>query len=354
MNAKHHIGTLCLLAGGAWALPALAQDGAVVYGVVDTFLTRIDVEGKAPATRIDASGAAASRLGVRGTENLGNGIKANFTLEAGLNSNDGSGADTYRLFNRQAWVGLSTSWGEFRLGRQNTPQFYMNGKFDAFGGTTQASGWNNFAGAALRVDNAVGLFTDVAGVKLHLLWARGALAGAPLLPEVAGNRNWHLAAEYERGPWYLGINHEDVANTALPYRVRRTALGTSWRFGPAWKAFLAVNRERASDRSIDSALYSASVLYDCTASSSIAVGYAAFSDHQSGQGHGSAHQASIQYRYRFSKRTMAYAGYAQLDQQGSRNSFVLAGAAVVQPGARITAAPGGAITGWQLGLTHVF
>lgn len=51
---------------------------------------------------------------------------------------------------------------------------------------------------------------------------------------------------------------------------------------------------------------------------------------------------------------MAYAGYAQLDQQGSRNSFVLAGATVVQPGARITATPGGAITGWQLGLTHVF
>jgi predicted porin len=348
-------GLAASLAALANCVPAVAQDHAVVYGVVDTFITRIAADGAPAVSRMDASGLFASRLGVRGGEDLGDGLKASYTLEMGINSDDGSGADGNRLFNRQSWVGLSNKWGEVRLGRQNTPQFTMNGKFDAFGGTTQASGWNNFAGAALRVDNAVGVYTaDMEGFKAQALFARGAVGGGPLLPEVAGNRNLHLALEYERGPWYAGLNYEGVNNTALAYQVRRSAASLSYRFDQHWKLFGAMNRERSSDRTIDSNLYSVSLLYSLTGPASLAVGYAGLRDHVSGKGHGGAGQASLLFRYYFSKRTTLYAGYADLRQRGQRSNFVLAGAAVVQPAARIAAVPGGGITGWQLGVAHWF
>lgn len=353
---KHSkVGLMASLVSIGMVNPAWAQTNVTIYGVVDTFFTNIHATGVPSVTRMDSSGLYASRIGFKGSEDLGNGLKANFVLENGFNSEDGSQADSNRLFNRQSWVGLSGDLGEIRLGRQNTPQFYMNGKFDAFGGTTQASGWNNFFGATLRVDNAIGIFSpDMNGFKVQGLFARGAIAGATPLPQVSGNNNMHLAAEYEKGPVYVGINYEEISNTALVYKVKRTALGASYRLSDQWKVFAAADREIASDNSIDSNLYSVSALYGFTPTSSLAFGYASIRDHVSGKGHGSATEPSILYRYMLSKRTTLYSGYSYLKQQDNRNSFVLGGAAVVQSAARVASVPGGTISGVQIGIVHFF
>ncbi|PUA19323.1 porin [Glaciimonas sp. PCH181] len=349
------VGLSASLIGAGMANPAAAQTNVTIYGVVDTFMTNIHATGVPSVTRMDASGLYPSRLGFKGNEDLGAGLKANFVLESGFNSQDGSQADSNRLFNRQSWVGLSSQWGEFRLGRQNTPQFYMNGKFDAFGGTTQASGWNNMFGATLRVDNAIGIFSpDMNGFKVQGLFGRGAIAGGTPLPEVSGNNNLHMAAEYEKGAFYAGINYEEISNTALAYKAKRTAVGTSYRINDQWKVFAAIDREIATDNSIDSNLYSVSALYSFTPVSSLAFGYAATRDHVTGKGHGNAVEPSVLYRYMLSKRTTLYSGYSHLKQQDNRNSFVLGGAAVVQSAARVASVPGGTINGVQLGIVHFF
>lgn len=349
------VGLIASLAGAGMANPAAAQSNITIYGVADTFLTNIHATGMPSVTRMDSSGLYASRLGFKGAEDLGDGLKANFVLESGLNSEDGSQADSNRLFNRQSWAGLSSNWGEFRLGRQNTPQFYMNGKFDAFNGTTQASGWNNMFGATLRVDNAIGIFSpDINGFKVQGLFARGAVGGATPLPQVGGNNNLHLAAEYEKGPLYVGVNFEEISNTALTYKVKRTAAATSYRLNDKWKVFVAADRDSASNNSINSNLYSLSALYSFAPASSLAFGYASTHDHVTGSGHGGATEPSILYRYMLSKRTTIYSGYSHLQQQDNRGSFILGGAAVVQPAARVTSAPGGTINGLQLGIVHFF
>jgi predicted porin len=349
------IGLAATLSGLSACNVVTAQGITTVYGIIDTFLINIHAEDVPAATRVDTGGLYASRLGVRGSENLGSILQANYALEIGFNSDDGSQADMNRLFSRQSWVGLSQRWGELRFGRQNTPQFTMNSKFDAFGATRQVSGWNNMFGAALRVDNAVGFFSsDVGGFKLHALFARGALAGGAPLPEVSGNRNVHLALEYEKGPLYAGINHEKISNTALAYQVKRSALGMSYQVNQQWQLFAAVNRELASNGSIDSNLYSISLRYNFSTASSLGAGYVALRDHAAGAGHGGAAQSSIQYRYGFSKRTTLYAGYSHLRQRGQRNSFGLGGAAVVQPAAPIAAMPGGEISGLHVGIVHFF
>ncbi len=115
------LAALCALSGAAFA--QAAPSTVTVYGVLDEYLTYVKPEGVPAVRRLDSSGMLASRVGFRGREDLGGGLAANFTLEAGLNANDGSNADGNRFFNRQSWVGLSGTWGEVRFGRQNTPQY---------------------------------------------------------------------------------------------------------------------------------------------------------------------------------------------------------------------------------------
>jgi predicted porin len=343
----------------AMAAPALAQGAngnVVLFGVVDEYLASIHPQGGGSVTRLDSSGLLASRWGVHGREDLGGGLAANFWLEAGLNANDGSRADGNRAFNRQSWVGLSGGWGELRLGRQNTPQFYMNGKFDAFNGATYASGWNNVTGAAPRVDDAIGYFSPAFGaVKAQLLVARGALAGAPIAPQVAGNQNVHAALEYEVPAAYVGLNYESVDSTAVAYTTKRTGLGASYAITPRWRVFGAWGHETRSDDSLKQNLYSISAAWQATPAGVLAFGWFRLADKLSGTGHGNADQASVQYRYALSRRTTIYSALARIKQHGLRNNLSLGGAAVVEAGARPTSpVPGGSVSGMQVGITHTF
>lgn len=335
---------------------ARAQSSVTLYGVVDTFITSIHADGKPSVTQMDSSGLYASRFGIRGNEDLGGGYKTTFALESGLNLNDGSQADPNRFFNRQAWVGLANAqYGEVRFGRQNTPQYLMNGKIDAFYAAAQASGWNNMFGAPTRVDNAIGYISPViAGFKFQGLYARGAVAGGAILPQDQGNQNFHVALEYEKGPVYLGTNYEQVKNEILGFTMKRAAGGGSYTLDKHWQFFASADDEKASNDSVHTNLLATSLAYSFTIASRLALGYAYTRDHVSGTGHGNASEVGAMYTYAFSKQTTVYAAYSRLSQQGTRNSFVLGGAAVVEPSAHITSVPGGTINGVQVGIVHFF
>ncbi|MDH6592965.1 putative porin [Variovorax sp. TBS-050B] len=106
------------------------------------------------------SGYNTSRLGFRGTEDLGGGLAASFWLEAPIKNDDGSeGAAT---FSRRATVSLSGGFGEFRLGRDYTPTFWNNSVFDPFGtngvGTNLIHTAGGLFGSPTRASNTVGYF----------------------------------------------------------------------------------------------------------------------------------------------------------------------------------------------------
>ncbi len=130
---------------------AYAQSSSVtLYGIIDTGIGYTNVDGSYtdPATgnrtRIDSSrigsttgSTAGSRWGLRGKEDLGDGLYALFQLESGYDSRNGNSLQSGRLFGREATVGLgSADWGEFRLGRQyNVAARYFSGMFgSSFGG----------------------------------------------------------------------------------------------------------------------------------------------------------------------------------------------------------------------------
>lgn len=101
---------------------AQAQSTATVYGVIDTGVQSANL-GAGRLTRMADSQLATSRLGFKGTEDLGNGLKASFQLEGQLNPSAGSMGSTTtvvtnEVFNRDSYVGLGhASLGEVRIGR---------------------------------------------------------------------------------------------------------------------------------------------------------------------------------------------------------------------------------------------
>lgn len=90
-----------------------------LYGVADVAIER--VKGATSVTRAASGQQQGSRWGLRGTEDLGGGLKAVFQMEAGFNMANGASGQGGLLFGRQAYVGLASDFGAVRLGRQYSP-----------------------------------------------------------------------------------------------------------------------------------------------------------------------------------------------------------------------------------------
>jgi predicted porin len=166
---KSLIALAVLAASGA----AMAQSSVTLFGVVDA--TYAYGNGSvANRSQLTNSGYNSSRLGFRGVEDLGGGMSASFWLEAGLNNDNGSGALTPTnnqgattgggglTFNRRSTVSLNGGFGEVRLGRDYTPQFWNLTVFDPFGtngvGTTQTLNSSLGGPTTVRASNSIGYF----------------------------------------------------------------------------------------------------------------------------------------------------------------------------------------------------
>jgi len=109
-SMKKHL--IALAATAAVALPALAQSpsgsSVTLYGIADASLVRTNNVGGSGRTGLDSGYLQSSRFGFRGSEDLGGGLRAIFTLESGYNIDNGANSSAI-FFNRQSFVGLSSS-----------------------------------------------------------------------------------------------------------------------------------------------------------------------------------------------------------------------------------------------------
>lgn len=206
-----------------------------LYGVADAgvVLSRSDAPGARTAKALASGIASASRWGLRGTEDLGDGLKAIFQLEAGFDLDTGT-ATAYAGnpstatptspngtsgtgFNRRSFVGLETRFGTVTLGRDYTPFFYSALGADIFRlglfGNLQAmvqpaGGSERFA----RVSNAI--FYDsplFAGVKARATYSLGSesAGGAGQLPRDA-NRFLGVGADYTMGGLFVTASYQEL------------------------------------------------------------------------------------------------------------------------------------------------
>ena len=166
---KSLIALAVLAASGA----AMAQSSVTLFGIVDA--TYAYGSGSvANKSQLTNSGYNSSRLGFRGVEDLGGGMSASFWLEAGVNNDNGTGGVTNTnnqaatstggglTFNRRSTVSLNGGFGEVRLGRDYTPQFWNLTVFDPFGtngvGTTQTLNSSLGGPTTVRASNSIGYF----------------------------------------------------------------------------------------------------------------------------------------------------------------------------------------------------
>jgi predicted porin len=138
---------------------AQAQSSVTVYGVVDMGYSSLDSTTAAGVnTKTKTSGAegaaSGNRLGFRGTEDLGGGLKANFVLEWSHTPSETGAA--VGATNRQSFVGLSGAFGEASVGRFNTLQKYIQDN-NTFGGPGFTTGWTSAMNSynAERISNAI-------------------------------------------------------------------------------------------------------------------------------------------------------------------------------------------------------
>ena len=199
---KSILGAIAL---AAIAGPALAQSSVTIYGIVD--LNGEYISGANKVVRVTSGGLSGSRLGFKGTEDLGSGNFVDFVLEGGLNIDTGSSGQGGALFGRQAFGALrSTALGTLSAGRQYSSLYAVSGDFSAFsntpvgpttasiggyaggyepvqGGSGTATAVTNATGESLnggpaRVNNSVRYTTpSFAGFKASVLAGAGEVPG---------------------------------------------------------------------------------------------------------------------------------------------------------------------------------
>lgn len=134
----------------AAATGAMAQSSVELFGIVDVAFASVKVNNGPKNTGLSNSGESSSRLGFRGTEDLGGGLKAGFWLESAINNDDNT---TTIAFDRRSTVSLMGDFGEVRLGRDYTPTFWNDTQFDPFG--TVGVGTSIISSARGRADRTV-------------------------------------------------------------------------------------------------------------------------------------------------------------------------------------------------------
>ncbi|MPS29080.1 porin [Pigmentiphaga sp.] len=233
-----------LLAGFAGA--AHAQSSVTLYGLVDAGFDYRKVDGKT-ISGIDSGLMSQSRFGLRGSEDLGNGLKAIFTLENGFTVDDGQQTHG-RLFGRYAYVGLdSNSLGRLTLGRTTNLAFmWAAGIVNPFGlnfstasiGSTFA--YNDAVMGGGRVNNSVYYYSpSFYGVQAAVGYSFNAFAnptsGETEAPQSGkNNRMIDAGLKYENGPIKGVLTYQQV-ESPLPgtKTFRNLTLGATYDFGVA-------------------------------------------------------------------------------------------------------------------------
>jgi predicted porin len=322
---------LAVLVVGAFAGAASAQSSITLSGIVDAWVGQTQHKvGATPAGTgyvVDSGGAQASRWSLRGTEDLGGGLKTSFVLEQGFALDNGTVSTVSNSnigFNRGAYVGLSGDFGDLRLGRMlgafdalrgSTNHLYDSSGFASTGqvwgaGTTAANGLPAVTGTdyLARGNNTVMYITPVWGGFSGSVSA-SASEGASTATDAPRIASGH--AKYTAGPLRVGYSYQ-AENYATGKNKFHLVAG-NYNFGP-------VNLVGAFQRQIDERIagHQTSKEWELGldapfGQATVAVGYAsAVTENGVGRKVVDAHGLSLMATYDLSKRTRLYTATRQL------------------------------------------
>jgi predicted porin len=349
------------LAAGAVG-QAQAQTQVQIYGIIDAAIVSEHGGVASPSTKITSGAASASRIGFKGSEDLGGGLSAFFTLETGVKIDTGEVDAAGTIFNRQAFVGLKGGAGQVALGRQYTPWHTALAAVDPFGtgyaGSSKALFPDN--GSNVRTSNTITYKSPkVNGFDGELAYAFGEQ------PDFSTGRQFGGAVGYANGPLalraaYNSKNTDTTATATAPFVSR--SLGRNTLLTAAWQLPVASLRfAYGIDKGFNAATlgnsnnpYGGVKPTPSTDGRSVLLGVSApigpgtlmasvmHKDDRTSFNQ-DANAWGIGYLYALSKRTGLYAAYGHIDNKNG------AGYTVAN-----NTESGTGNTGYNLGIRHVF
>ncbi|MBN8443033.1 MAG: porin [Thauera sp.] len=364
---------IALAIAGLAAVPAFAQSNVTIYGIVDMgYVYRGDNVDDNVKSRnaIDSGVANGSRLGFKGTEDLGNGLKAGFVLEQGILADTGASAQGGRTFGRQSFVSLGGNFGTVALGRQYAPQFLLLDSLDPFS-TGQVGASNNVYGIDVRLDNLAAYVSPTwSGFNVVAAYTFNA-AGNEESPRIKGGltddiRVWAIAPSYTNGPVSVGLNYHNINPSAPGMDSTKVwDLGGSYDFGVA-KVGLMFGQRKGDDSGDvtfnpafeKSTQWMLGVTVPVGAAGKVLASYA----HRKSELTSAAKAAygtnddaksgqwALGYEHALSKRTSIYTAYSDINNKGSAKDEADLSASVGDA----TSGGDGYQRGFNLGLRHRF
>ena len=216
---------------------AHAQSSVTIYGIADAAIVGERGGSAGNVTKVTSGAASASRLGFRGTEALGDGLSAFFTLETGAKIDTGEVDAAGTIFNRQALVGLKGKFGQVALGRQYTPYHTTLVILDPFGTGYAGTSKNLFpdSGTNIRTSNTITYASPVLrGIDAQLAYSVGEQADS------SAGRQFGGVIGYAAGPLVVRLAYNsknaDVPASGTAAAIsrslgRNTLLGATYNFG---------------------------------------------------------------------------------------------------------------------------
>ncbi|WP_157264448.1 porin [Azohydromonas aeria] len=303
-----------LAAGGAFA-----QSSVQLYGRVNTSVER-QKAGDVSTTVMQNN---SSRWGLRGSEDLGSGLKALFVLESGFASDTGTQSQTGAIFGRESWVGVEGNFGRVRLGNMGaTAAYYATADY--------ISMHNHDTGTS---SDALYLYP---GFKQNTIsYNTPSFGGLVLeaqfgLKETGEKNTAQLVANFDRGPLHLGASYLQGPTTIDGVTFndgKEIGLRALYELGPVTIGAYAIRNDldEAVGGGADAKrnAYRVSAMYTIGASEIHAnVGYA---DKVKVGGtkidDSDAMQYTLAYNYNLSKRTKVYAFWTKVNNKANSNYF---------------------------------
>ncbi len=369
---------IALAALATVATAAQAQSSVTIYGIIDAGVASVDKPGTGRVTGVSTGGLATSRLGFRGTEDVGGGLKANFNLEMSLGVDAGTGGavaasasgttgavDTGgALFDRQAWVGLDqANVGAVLLGRTTRLDFDTIVGGDAFGAAGFASAGQVTYGQVAQYSPNQALAANsknryVNSVKANTARFAGfQLAYQHSFGEGAGNnavsRGTAYSVDYTAGNAKATYAYSRQNDTAGAKFAETSTLTGSYNFGVA-KAFVGLAELERAGKTVDTKAKWVGVTAPVTSKISLMAQVTKFDNLGNGVVAGAveandADLYALGATYAFSNRTAAYVMAARANNDGAATLSVLGSMGITQ-----AAAAGKDQKGYTVGIRHNF
>jgi predicted porin len=252
---------IALAVSAAFAAPVFAQNTVTLYGLIDEGFDYTNSVGGKSLSELQSGYAQGSRWGLKGTEDLGGGLKAIFQLENGFNVNNGKLGQGGLMFGRQAYVGLSNdTYGTVTVGRQ------YDSLVDYLAQTTANGNWAGYLFShPYDNDNTDNSFRVNNTVKYASPSFAGFQAGGTYSfsndTNFANNRQYSIGGQYANGGLLVAAAYLQANNPSssaigainnggdenfLAKRLRVFGGGVNYTFGSATAGFVYTNTDLTS------------------------------------------------------------------------------------------------------------